>query len=94
MTRQNVRRLLLIAGAALVLSALAFVMFHHHDDGGHTSECFVCRLVSYFSFLFIAAVGLLISVSSRRLQPVFVQKSTPVLLTSNLKGRSPPTQHS
>ena len=94
MTNKNFRKLILIVGAVLALSALVLVMFHHHADGGHTNECFVCRLVSYFAFLFAVAVSLFVSFSSRKFQPLSFQSFTPLLLASSLNGRAPPVSHS
>jgi len=94
MKDKNVRKLILIVGAILALSALVLLVFHHHADGGHTNECFVCRFLSYFSFLFIVAVGFFISFSSRKFEPVSVQKFSPLLFAFNLKGRAPPVSHS
>jgi RsiW-degrading membrane proteinase PrsW (M82 family) len=90
MANKNLRKLILVAGAILILSALALVMFHRHADGGHTNECFVCRLVSHFAFLF-AAVSLFAAFSSRKFLPLSFQSFTPLLFVSNLNGRAPPT---
>ena len=85
-------KLIIFALVLLTLAAFIAVFFHHHEDGSHTPDCPICRLVQQVVCFFILAVFaffLVIFFSRQFFCPSF-QNLAGFLLTSNLEGRAPP----
>ena len=77
--------------ALILIVAFGFLLFHHHPHGEqHTSECVVCRIVQYFSFIFSALIIFFTSLGSARFfVPVYL-KLSPSKLPRRFLNRAPP----